>query len=56
MDFLSVDPNPRQSDQLSNRHKILRRDHSFEEFTCMHSHGHKITIFEMWHYRSFVSN
>ena len=34
---------PRQNDQLSNRHKIWRRDHSFEEFK--HSHGHNTTHF-----------
>ena len=33
-DLLSLDP-PRQNDHTHNRHKIWRRDHSFEEF--MHS-------------------
>ena len=45
---------PRQNDQPSNRRKIWRKDFSFEEF--MHSHGHKTTVFVMWHYRLFVSN
>ena len=45
---------PRQKDQPSNHRKTWRRDFSFEEF--MHSHGHKTTVFVMWHYRLFVSN
>ena len=45
---------PRQNDEQSSRHKIWRRDHSFEEF--MHSRGHKTTVFVMWYYRSFVGN
>ena len=43
---------PGQNDQPSNRHKIWRRDHSFEDF--MHSHGYKTTVFVMWKYRAFV--